>query len=136
MLNTNGRAQYCDRQTRNPRDAEQAFEARNSQYLLLKAPLRRASRELSCFIALDKLFNQGLKKVIVSVPERSIASSFASTDAEDRGFFADWVIEDRNNLCTPGADPARLGVEAILEGPDTMLLCTHATLAVCARCDR
>ena len=32
------------------------------------------------FIGLDKLINQGLKKVIVAVPERSIGSSFKNTD--------------------------------------------------------
>ena len=81
------------------------------------------------FIALDKLFNQGLKKVVVSVPERSIASSFATTTLTDRGFFADWVIEDRNNLCTPGAEVSKVqALKRFLEGPDTTLLCTHATL--------
>ncbi len=32
------------------------------------------------FIGLDKLINQGLRKVIVAVPERSIGSSFKNTD--------------------------------------------------------
>jgi superfamily II DNA or RNA helicase len=108
---------------------EQAFEARNSQYLLLKAPPASGKSRALMFIALDKLFNQGLKKVIVSVPERSIASSFASTTLTDRGFFADWIIEDRNNLCTPGADASKVqALKRFLEGPDTTLLCTHATL--------
>ena len=39
------------------------------------------------FIALDKLKNQGLKKVIVTVPERSIGGSFGSTDLKSHGFF-------------------------------------------------
>jgi superfamily II DNA or RNA helicase len=108
---------------------EQAFAARNNQYLLLKAPPASGKSRALMFIAVDKLFNQGLKKVVVSVPERSIASSFASTALTDRGFFADWVIEDRNNLCTPGADASKVqALKRFLEGPDTILLCTHATL--------
>jgi len=106
-----------------------AFEARNSQYLLLKAPPASGKSRALMFIALDKLFNQGLKKVIVAVPERTIGSSFASTKLTERGFFADWFIEDRNNLCTPGADPTKVqALKRFLEGVDTVLLCTHATL--------
>lgn len=108
---------------------EKAFEARNSQYLLLKAPPASGKSRALMFIALDKLFNQGLKKVIVAVPERTIGSSFASTTLTDHGFFADWIVEDRNNLCTPGADASKVQVlERFLEGSDTTLLCTHATL--------
>ena len=40
------------------------------------------------FLGLDKLINQGLKKVIVAVPERSIGSSFADTDLMEHGFHA------------------------------------------------
>lgn len=108
---------------------QMAFEARANQYLLLKAPPASGKSRALMFIALDKLFNQGLRKVIVSVPERSIGSSFASTKLTDRGFFADWIIEDRNNLCTPGADPSKVqALKRFLEGPDTIILCTHATL--------
>ena len=39
------------------------------------------------FIGLDKLREQGLKKVIVAVPERSIGSSFAPTKLKKFGFF-------------------------------------------------
>ena len=42
------------------------------------------------FISLDKLINQGLKKVIVAVPERSIGASFKNTDLISHGFF--WQI--------------------------------------------
>lgn len=108
---------------------EKAFAARESQYLLLKAPPASGKSRALMFLALDKLFNQGLKKVIVSVPERSIGSSFASTKLTERGFFADWVVEDRNNLCTPGADKSKVqALKRFLEGSDTVLVCTHATL--------
>ena len=106
-----------------------AFEARNSRYLLLKAPPAAGKSRALMFLALDKLYNQGIKKVIVSVPERSIGSSFASTRLTAHGFFADWDVDDRNNLCTPGPDKSKVAaVKRFLEGHDTVLVCTHATL--------
>jgi superfamily II DNA or RNA helicase len=106
-----------------------AFEARNSRYLLIKAPPAAGKSRALMFLALDKLYNQGVKKVIVSVPERSIGASFASTRLTDHGFFADWNVDERNNLCTPGPDPSKVGaVRRFLEGNDTVLVCTHATL--------
>ncbi|MDA3834659.1 MAG: hypothetical protein PF495_14840 [Spirochaetales bacterium] len=66
------------------------FEARNAQYLLLKAPPASGKSRALMFLGLDKLFNQGMKKVIVAVPERSIGSSFDRTYLTKYGFFADW----------------------------------------------
>lgn len=108
---------------------QRAFEARKSQYLLLKAPPASGKSRALMFLALDKLYNQGLKKVIVAVPERSIGASFASTKLTDHGFFADWEIRDENNLCTPGGEASKVGAfKRFLEGPDALLVCTHATL--------
>jgi hypothetical protein len=79
--------------------------------------------------ALDKLFNQELKKVIGAVPERSIGASFANTKLTEHGFFADWEIEPRNNLCLPGSDQGKVqSVIDFLNSMDTTLVCTHATL--------
>ena len=50
-----------------------AFSKRRSQYLLLKAPPASGKSRALMYVGLDKLYNQGLKKVIVAVPERSIA---------------------------------------------------------------
>lgn len=106
-----------------------AFAARESQYLLLKAPPASGKSRALMFLALDKLFNQGLKKVIVAVPERSIGASFASTNLTGTGFFADWQVLPANNLCSPGADSSKVAaVQRFLEGPDTVMVCTHATL--------
>lgn len=66
---------------------ERAFEARKSQYLLLKSPPASGKSRALMFIALDKLKNQGVKKVIVAVPERAIGSSFSETNLTDYGFF-------------------------------------------------
>ena len=49
-----------------------AFEERTAKYLLIKAPPASGKSRALMFIGLDKLFNQGHKKVIVAVPERSI----------------------------------------------------------------
>jgi hypothetical protein len=47
----------------------------------------------------------------------------------EHGFFADWSVDDRNNLCTPGADQGKVAeVERFLKSKDTVLVCTHATL--------
>lgn len=106
-----------------------AFEARDSRYLLLKAPPASGKSRALMFLALDKLYNQGIKKVIVSVPERSIGASFASTPLTEFGFFADWDVNDKNNLCTPGAEKSKVAeVKRFLEGRDAVLICTHATL--------
>lgn len=106
-----------------------AYEARDSQYLLLKAPPASGKSRALMFLALDKLYKQGLRKAIIAVPERSIGASFDSTDLSTHGFFADWVVEAQNNLCTPGGDGSK--VQAFLrfmEGEDRVLVCTHSTL--------
>ncbi|HVC08011.1 MAG TPA: hypothetical protein VND98_10560 [Solirubrobacterales bacterium] len=106
-----------------------AFAKRDSQYLLIKAPPASGKSRALMYIGLDKLYNQGLKKVIVAVPERSIGRSFASTPLTESGFFADWVVDDQNNLCTPGSEESKVdAVRRFLEGADPILICTHATL--------
>ena len=110
---------------------EKAFEARDAQYLLLKAPPASGKSRALMFIALDKLISQGIKKVIVAVPEKSIGSSFRSTSLIDYGFFANWEINDAYNLCTPGDDGSKSKVQAFknfLETDEKVLICTHATL--------
>jgi hypothetical protein len=107
-----------------------AFEARNAQYLLLKAPPASGKSRALMFLGLDKLFNQGLKKVIVAVPERSIGSSFDCTDLTSYGFFANWDFNNDYNLCTPGGESSKVSAfKNFLSDPrETILICTHATL--------
>ncbi len=107
-----------------------AFEARNAQYLLLKAPPASGKSRALMFLGLDKLFNQGLKKVIVAVPERSIGGSFECTDLKSHGFYADWEFDPDYNLCTPGGDSSKVSAfKTFLNDPKaTILICTHATL--------
>ena len=66
---------------------EKAYSARDSKYLLLKAPPASGKSRALMFIALDKLKNQGIKKIIVAVPEKSIGGSFAETELKAYGFF-------------------------------------------------
>lgn len=114
------------------RDMQQkAYEARASQYLLLKAPPASGKSRALMFLALDKLKNQGLKKVVVAVPERSIGGSFAGTDLMQGGFFYNWAPNDDYNLCTPGMDGSKSKVGAFknfMENKEEILICTHATL--------
>ncbi len=109
-----------------------AYAARAEQYLLLKSPPASGKSRALMFIALDKLYHQGLKKVIVAVPERSIGSSFAPTELRKNGFFADWTPSDEYNLCTAGSDSSTGKVEAfkafMKDDNEKILICTHATL--------
>lgn len=108
---------------------QKAFEARTAQYLLIKAPPASGKSRALMFIGLDKLINQGIKKVIVAVPERSIGSSFAKTDLKKYGFFADWDPNPRYNLCTPGVEKSKVTAFLnFLESDEKILICTHATL--------
>jgi len=107
-----------------------AFESRDSQYLLIKSPPASGKSRALMFLALDKLFNQGIKKVIVAVPERSIGSSFDHTDLTSHGFFADWDFNPEYNLCTPGGEKSKVTafVNFLNDSSETVLICTHATL--------
>ncbi|MGL5234412.1 MAG: DEAD/DEAH box helicase, partial [Empedobacter falsenii] len=108
---------------------EKAFEARSAQYLLLKAPPASGKSRALMFLALDKLINQGIKKVIVAVPERSIGNSFAPTELTKYGFFADWDLNLKYNLCSPGSDTSKVqAFKDFMQSEDKILICTHATL--------
>ena len=109
---------------------ERAYAARDAQYLLLKAPPASGKSRALMFLGLDKLYNQGIKKVIVAVPERSIGGSFDRTDLITHGFFADWDFNSDYNLCTPGGDKSKVKAfkNFIDDKSETILICTHATL--------
>ena len=105
------------------------FAEREAQHLLIKAPPASGKSRALMFVALDKLYNQGRKKVIVAVPESSIGASFDDTDLTSHGFFADWQIKPQHNLTTPGCSQGKVSAFIdFLHGPDATLVCTHATL--------
>ena len=106
-----------------------AYEGRNSQYLLLKAPPASGKSRALMFLSLDKLHNQGIKKAIVAVPERSIGGSFDTTELSKYGFFCNWEVDNDNNLCTPGGETSKTkAFKRFMAGNDNVLICTHATL--------
>lgn len=108
---------------------ERAYEKRGEQYLLIKSPPASGKSRALMFIALDKLHNQGIKKALIVVPEKSIGSSFNNEPLSDYGFYWDWQVEPKWNLCNaPGEDGGKVNsVSAFLESDDQVLVCTHAT---------
>ena len=109
---------------------ERAYERRGEQYLLIKSPPASGKSRALMFIALDKLHNQGLKQAIIVVPEKSIGSSFNDEPLSEYGFWADWHVEPKWNLCNaPGSDNGGKvkSLGAFLESDDKVLVCTHAT---------
>jgi superfamily II DNA or RNA helicase len=109
---------------------ERAFEKRGEQYLLIKSPPASGKSRALMFIALDKLQNQGLKQAIIVVPEKAIGSSFHDEPLRKYGFWADWTVTPRWNLCdAPGDDNGGKvnSVGAFLNSGDKVLVCTHAT---------
>lgn len=109
---------------------ERAYEMRGEQYLLIKSPPASGKSRALMFIALDKLHNQGLRQAIVVVPERSIGASFNDEPLSKFGFWADWKVEPKWNLCNaPGTEGGGKvkSLGAFLESDDKVLVCTHAT---------
>ena len=108
---------------------ERAWEKRGEQYLLIKSPPASGKSRALMFIALDKLHNQGLAQAIVVVPERTIGASFEDARLSEFGFWADWTVDPKWNLCNaPGAEGGKVNaVKAFLDGDDRVMVCTHAT---------
>lgn len=109
---------------------ERVYERRGEQYLLIKSPPASGKSRALMFNALDKLHNQGLKQAIIVVPEKSIGSSFSDEPLSRLGFWADWQVEPKWNLCNaPGSDNGGKvkSVGAFLESEGKVLVCTHAT---------
>lgn len=107
------------------------YAQRNRQHLLVKAPPASGKSRAMMFVALDKLANQGVRKVIVAVPQQNIGRSFKDTILTDHGFFEDWKVEPRWNLClNAGSENSKKSiVREFLDHPTaTKLVCTHATL--------
>ena len=109
---------------------ERAYERRGEQYLLIKSPPASGKSRALMFIALDKLANQGLKQAIIVVPEKTIGASFHDEPLTKYGFWADWAVQPKWNLCdAPGADNGGKvnSVGAFLDGTEKVLVCTHVT---------
>jgi hypothetical protein len=109
---------------------ERVWQNRGEQYLLIKSPPASGKSRALMFVALDKLMNQKLKQAIIVVPEKSIGASFHDEPLSRFGFFADWSVEPRWNLCdAPGGDNGGKvnALETFLQSESKALVCTHAT---------
>ena len=108
---------------------ERAYQKRGEQYLLIKSPPASGKSRALMFIALDKLENQGLKQAIVVVPEKAIGASFHNETLTQYGFWADWQVEPKWNLCdAAGNDGGKVeSVKKFLDSAAKILICTHAT---------
>ena len=107
-----------------------AYNKRGEQYLLIKSPPASGKSRALMFIALDKLANQGVKQAIIVVPEKSIGASFHDAPLRQQGFWADWRVEPKWNLCdAPGNDNGGKvnAIGAFLASADKVLVCTHAS---------
>ena len=108
------------------------YKQRNRQHLLVKAPPASGKSRAMMFVALDKLAYQGIRKVIVAVPEKSIGRSFKDTDLRRYGFFADWRVAPYYNLCTSSGNETSKRKKLVeFLSPLTsaqILVCTHTTL--------
>jgi len=107
-----------------------AYEHRNKRFLLIKAPPASGKSRALMFIALDKLQNQGIKKVVVAVPEKSIGRSFKNTNLTNGGFFANWTVPTYFNLTDVKNEQDKKGrfIEFFRQNGAKILVCAHATL--------
>ncbi len=105
------------------------WDERDAPYILIKSPPASGKSRAAMYVGLDKVANQGLRKVVVAVPERSIGGSFRDTPLKAGGFFADWTLD--RDLCGVGSETGskvRELVEFLSSGTETLAVCTHATL--------
>ena len=113
----------------------EAYKYRGEQFLLIKSPPASGKSRALMYIALDKLKNQGVRQALIMVPERSIGASFSDEPLFAGGFWADWTVRPKWNLCAmPGGEETRSAatskVKAVgefLKSEDKALVCTHAT---------
>ena len=113
---------------------ERVWQMRGEQFLLIKSPPASGKSRALMYVALDKLANQGVKQALIVVPERSIGASFSDEPLKQNGFWADWAVKPRWNLCAmPGGDDEKAAkgkVKAVAEflaSGAAALVCTHAT---------
>ena len=112
---------------------ERAYDKRGEQYLLIKSPPASGKSRALMFIALDKLHNQGIKQAVIVVPEKAIGASFQDQPLSEFGFYWDWTVAPKWNLCNApgeegGLDSGKItSVKAFLDSADKTLVCTHAT---------
>ncbi|MGL5562645.1 MAG: DEAD/DEAH box helicase, partial [Tannerellaceae bacterium] len=106
------------------------YAARDQRFLLVKAPPASGKSRALMFVALDKLKNQGVKRVVVAVPEKSIGRSFKNTVlSKGTSFHSDWVVAPDYNLCDTENEKDKVArFKEFFKSRAKVLVCTHATL--------
>lgn len=109
---------------------QRVYTKYTSQYLLVKAPPASGKSRALMFVALEKLKQGLVDKVIVAVPERSIGKSFGNTDLKNNGFHSNWVVAPKYDLCSPGGEAVKTQafVAFMNDTEANILVCTHSTL--------
>lgn len=113
-----------------------AYAKRDEQYLLIKSPPASGKSRALMFLAIDKLKHQGISKVIIAVPEKSIGASFGQAYLTEGGFEEDWSVAPWNDLCAIGGDDSNkvgrlkdfISFNHGCNIADRVIICTHATL--------
>ena len=111
-----------------------AWRKRGETHLLVKSPPASGKSRAVMYIALDKLHNQGLRKVIITVPQSIIGASFSDEPLSKSDFFWDWTINKKWDLCSDQHQSRESTnvklVDEFLESADSddcILICAHAT---------
>ena len=100
---------------------ERTYGKRGEQYLLIKSPPASGKSRALMFITLDKLDNQGLRQAIVVMPERTIGASFNDEPLSRFGYWADWAVRPKWNLCNaPAKTVAKKFLSASCVGRSTV----------------
>lgn len=107
-----------------------AYKACRERFLLLKAPPASGKSRALMYVALEKLKNQGIKRVVVAVPEKSIGRSFKSTNlTKGTKFHSDWQVNPAYNLCDTQNEKEKVSrFKKFFQSEEKVLVCTHATL--------
>ncbi len=106
------------------------YNARDEQYILVKAPPASGKSRALMYVALHKLATQSVNKIIVVVPEKTIGRSFQNTNLKKQGFTYDWEVAQYFNLCDTENERDKIGrfKEFFIQKSANKLVCTHATL--------
>lgn len=82
------------------------------------------------YVALYKLANQSINKVIVVVPEKTIGRSFQNTNLKSKVFFTIGKSHSISIFCDTENEHDKIGrfKEFFIQRSTNKLVCTHATL--------
>lgn len=106
------------------------YAARKERFILLKAPPASGKSRALMFVALDKIKNQDIKRVVVAVPEKSIGRSFKNTNlTKGTKFHSNWQVAPAYNLCDSENEKEKVNrFKDFFRSDAKVLICTHATL--------